>query len=449
MLKLISYSFLIALVALKCSPKNRDFKAIKASGVLKVLTINSETTYYENRDGEGDGIEYVMVKDFAKRHNLKLEVIVKNSVADLFDNLNSGRGDLIAAGITITEKRKRDFIFGPSYQTEQQQLVCQKGINPKNLNELQNFEVAVGAKTSYHERLIHLSQEYEGLRWRVLYDVTTPELFKQIQEGLIDCTIADSGTVKVYRRYFPDLSVPLDLGSPQEVAWVFRANQHDLKDQVSQWFSTVKTNKLSKWKKDFFFFVNNFDPFDIKKLLERIESRLPKFEAVIKQAALEIGWDWTLLAAIAYQESHWNPKAKSPTGVRGIIMLTKNTAKAMGLKNRLDPVKSILAGAKYLKNLENRIPTYIPQPDRKWMTLASYNVGYAHIRDARGVAAWYNENPNTWAGLREVLPHLSTKKIYTRLPHGYARGLEPVLYVSRIRNYHDVIKKELSRKGRL
>jgi membrane-bound lytic murein transglycosylase F len=156
-----------------------------------------------------------------------------------------------------------------------------------------------------------------------------------------------------------------------------------------------------------------------------------------------------LLAAISYQESHWNPKAKSPTGVRGFMMLTRNTAKAMGVKNRLDPKASILGGARYLERLEKRVPSYIPYPDRKWMTLASYNVGFAHVRDARGVAAWQGENPNTWTGLREVLPLLSSKKIYKRLPHGYARGLEPVLYVSRIRNYHGVIKRELLRKGRL
>jgi membrane-bound lytic murein transglycosylase F len=449
MFKLVCYSTLILLAAIQCSPKHRDLDAIKKSGTLRVLTINSETTYYENRDGQGDGLEYVMAKDFADFLNVKLQVIVKDSVAELFDSLKAGRGDLIAATISKTEKRKENWLFGPSYQTEQQQLVCQKKISPKTLTDLQKFEVVVGVKTSYHERLIQLAKEYEGLSWRVEYDITTPELFKKIADGSIDCTIADSSVVKVYQRYFPELQVSLDIGSPQEVAWVFRPEQEELEEQVQLWFDKVKTRKLKKWKKDFYFFVKNFDPFDIRKLIERIESRLPKYENFLKQAAEAIGWEWTLLAAISYQESHWNPKAKSPTGVRGFMMLTRNTAKAMGVKNRLDPKASILGGARYLERLEKRVPSYIPYPDRKWMTLASYNVGFAHVRDARGVAAWQGENPNTWTGLREVLPLLSSKKIYKRLPHGYARGLEPVLYVSRIRNYHGVIKRELLRKGRL
>lgn len=189
--------------------------------------------------------------------------------------------------------------------------------------------------------------------------------------------------------------------------------------------------------------MGDFDSFDIKKFNRRIQTRLPKYKDLLKKAALEHGWDWTLLAAIAYQESHWNPKAKSPTGVRGFMMLTRATAKEVGVKNRLSAEESIIGGARYLRKLEDRIPSYIPYPDRLWLALASYNVGFSHVRDARGLAAWQNQNPNSWQGVRESLPLLSARLHFKRLPHGYARGLEPVLYVDRIRNYHNILQRKL------
>mgnify|MGYP002624872028 FL=1 len=183
---------------------------------------------------------------------------------------------------------------------------------------------------------------------------------------------------------------------------------------------------------------------DTRRFIRRINTVLPKYKDQFKAAARKYDLDWMLLAAQAYQESHWRTNARSPTGVRGIMMLTMNTARELNVKSRLDPVQSIHGGARYFKQLHDRIPEEVQEPDRTWFALAAYNVGMGHIYDARALAQRLGNDPNTWVGLSEVLPLLSQKKYYRTLKHGYARGREPVIYVQRIRDYHDILHQRLS-----
>ncbi len=154
--------------------------------------------------------------------------------------------------------------------------------------------------------------------------------------------------------------------------------------------------------------------------------------------------DWTLLAALSYQESHWNPRAKSPTGVRGIMMLTLPTAKEVGVKSRLDAAQSIKGGAKYYARIYERLPEEIVEPDRTWVALAAYNVGIGHIHDAQTLAKRQDKDPNSWSVLAEMLPLLSQKRYYRTVKHGYARGSEPVFYVNRVRNYRDLLLRSMA-----
>ena len=149
--------------------------------------------------------------------------------------------------------------------------------------------------------------------------------------------------------------------------------------------------------------------------------------------------DWRLLAAVSYQESHWKPHAKSPTGVRGMMMLTLNTAKQLGIKNRLDAEQSIRGGAQYLRKVIKRVPPRISDPDRTWFALAGYNVGWGHVEDARIITQQLGLDPDKWSDVKESLPLLQKKKWYKKTKHGYARGAEPVKYVNNIRRYYDVL----------
>ena len=168
-------------------------------------------------------------------------------------------------------------------------------------------------------------------------------------------------------------------------------------------------------------------------------SRLPQYLNLFQTAAAKTEIDWRLLAAIGYQESHWDPNAVSPTGVRGLMMLTRATAGGLGVQDRHDAAQSIGAGAQYFLNIYNRLDD-IPDPDRTWFALAAYNVGYGHLQDARRLARMQDRDPDSWIVIREMLPLLTKREYYSQVPHGYARGWEPVGYVRNIRTYYDILE---------
>ena len=173
--------------------------------------------------------------------------------------------------------------------------------------------------------------------------------------------------------------------------------------------------------------------------MENMQRLLPEYKAMIEEVALEFDIDWRLLAAISYQESHWDPEARSPTGVRGMMMLTRATAKEMGVSNRIDARQSLRGGARYLNLLKERLHEDVLEPDRSWFALAAYNVGYGHLLDARQITRELGGDPNLWAHVKENLPKLRQKKWYSKLRYGFARGDEPVLYVQNVRHYHALI----------
>ena len=186
--------------------------------------------------------------------------------------------------------------------------------------------------------------------------------------------------------------------------------------------------------------VEDFDYVGTKIFRRHIEKRLPTYQAFFEKAANKQDVDWRLIAAIGYQESHWNPDAVSPTGVRGIMMLTLKTAKDMKIKNRLDPESSISGGARYFKKTHGRMDKNIAEPDRTWMAMAAYNVGYGHLQDARKITVKLKKNPNLWIDVKQALPLLAKSKWYKQTRYGYARGWEPVRYVENIRSYYDILK---------
>ena len=209
-----------------------------------------------------------------------------------------------------------------------------------------------------------------------------------------------------------------------------------------------KNGELAELKDKYYGYIEVFDYVDTRALTRRIKRLLPKFRPMFEEAEQRHGIDWTLLAAQSYQESHWNPRAKSPTGVRGIMMLTLTTAKEMGIKSRLNAKDNIMGGAKYLSKMQKRLPKSITGHDRERMALAAYNVGFGHLRDAFVLAKRLEKNPDLWSDVSTVMPLLGQKKYYRTLKHGYARGWEPVRYVKRIRDYQDIIVQNLERLER-
>lgn len=253
-------------------------------------------------------------------------------------------------------------------------------------------------------------------------------------------TMVESHTLAMNRRYYPELVVHFTLGDPKKLAWGMHPHSRQLQREVTQWFAKKKTQDFIIGLTDYYFsHLEEFDYVDLVRFRRRIQNRLPKYQPIFEEASAKYGLDWQLIAAQAYQESHWNPRAKSFTGVRGIMMLTLDTAKSLGLKNRLEPRDSIFAGTRYMARLHRMVGDEVPEPDRTLMALAAYNIGFGHLQDARKLAQTLGKPTNSWHGVRSVFPLLQKKKYYRTLQHGYARGNEAVQYVDRIRTYHKVL----------
>ncbi len=427
-----------------CDDGLDDIDDIRAQGELIVLTRNAGTTYYEGRDG-WEGPEYELAAAFAEHLGVEPTFVVLDTVAEILDAVSEGRGHIAAAGLTITEERAKTFRFGPPYKEIRQELVCHRdGPRPATVEDLVGLRIGVIADSSYLESLERQSFDVSGLDWEVDAEVATEELLQRVADGDLDCTVADSNIVTVNQRYYPELAVAFPVSDPQQLAWIVSERAKPLLSELERWFASVKRGgELAVIDSRYYGYIVDFDYVSSRTLHRRIGKRLPSYRPLFEQAASTVGLPWDLLAAVSYQESHWNPKAKSPTGVRGMMMLTLDTARELGVDNRLDASQSISGGARYLKDVADRLPETITGDDRIWIALAAYNVGLGHIWDARELAERLGHDPDTWEGLREVLPLLSKKRYYKTLKHGYARGNEPVRFVKRVRNYRDVLRQQV------
>jgi membrane-bound lytic murein transglycosylase F len=257
--------------------------------------------------------------------------------------------------------------------------------------------------------------------------------------------VADSNILAINRRFYPELEIAFPLGPKQALAWIINPRLSRLQHKLKKWFpKIIADGRWDEIRERYYSHVEFFDYVDIKVFTRRIRTLLPAYRPLFEKYGRRYRLPWTLLAAKAYQESHWNPLATSPTMVRGIMMLTETTAFELGIKDRLDPEQSIRGGAAYFRKLLDRIPTGYHGHDRWNVALAAYNVGLGHIYDARRLARQRGRNPDFWLTLKEVLPLLSQERYYKRLPYGYARGIEPVLYVTRVNNYREILEKQLT-----
>jgi membrane-bound lytic murein transglycosylase F len=424
----------------------RSLEEIRQSGKLRVLTRNAPTTYYIDRTGRPTGPEFDLISAFAASIGVEPELIIKHTIDDILVSFENGQADIAAAGLTITENRSRRYRFSPSYQEITQQVVTRRGREqPESLEDLAGLEITVIANSSYTERLEELKKaRFPGLSWEATQTRDTEQLLQDVWAGRIECTIADSNIVDINRRYYPELIAPINLSRAQRLGWLIPPESDSLYKAIARWLKDFReSGRLDSLHEKYYGFFEAFDYVDTARYIRRIDRRFPKYREYFRQAAEKYGLPFDLLAAQGYQESHWNAHAKSPTGVRGIMMLTLQTAREMGVSNRLDPKQSIFGGARYLAKLKNSFSEAVTEPDRTWLALAAYNVGRGHVHDAQTLAREFDLNPYSWRDLKQVLPLLSEKRYYKDLKYGYARGFEPVRYVRHIREYQHVLKNRL------
>jgi membrane-bound lytic murein transglycosylase F len=432
---------LLCLAYISDSTHLSDLEKVIKRGHIVMLTLPGATTYFEDGDGK-NGFEYVLAKAFAESLGIELKVTTKSTLPSLLLSVGGPQGEFAAANLVNTADRGKSFKFSYPYHQVVQQLIYRAGDQkPKTLSQLHG-ELSVIAGSSHSENLKQLRKQFPSLKWTEENDAEMSELIRKVHDGDISYTVTDSLAYEINRHIYPNTRKAFNVSAPQALAWVFPKNGDGTLINAANNFlrQYTESGQLDAIKQQLFAQTKRFSAADSKQLGQLVNSRLPKYEAMFRNTAQKYNLDWHLVAAIAYQESHWDPRAKSPTGVRGLMMLTLDTAKEMGVTNRLDAAQSLEGGVAYFLKLKARLPERIKDPDRSLFALAAYNVGFGHLEDARILTVRNNRNPDLWADVREHLPLLSKRKYYSTLKRGYARGNEPVIYVDNIQYYRSYLQ---------
>ena len=440
-MRLFSIALLAGFVSTCSSPPSLLDQVIDL-GELRVVTRNSPSTYFIGPDGPA-GPEYDLVRGLADELGVELRIDTVENVAEIMPYLVEGKAHMAAAGLSATDARREYLDFSYPYERVDMHLIYRLGTGkPQDFSQVVGRSIEVIADSSHSQMLETLSTVYPELTWSQNADEEVVDLLEKVAVSDIDFTISDSTEFNIQRHFYPDLRVALDLEINDSLSWAFRKEDGaTLLERADNYLiEATRAGLVAQVHDRYYGHTKDFDYVGTRAFIRHFESRLPRFRAMFEDAGARFGIDWRLLAAIGYQESHWRSHAVSPTGVRGIMMLTQATADYLDIEDRMDPESSIYGGARFFARQMERLPDSIEEPDRTWFALAAYNVGFNHLKDVRQIVEWQGGDPDTWVDASDALPLLAKQKWYKRVQYGYARGWEPVLYVNNIHSYYNIIR---------
>ena len=440
-----------------------DLELIRQNGRLSVVTEYNSISYFIYR-GQPMGYQYEMLQQLANHMELELEVSVSNNLEKNFSDLVEGGVDLIAMNLTVTSDRKDKVSFTEPLLQTRQVLVQRKPDNWNLMNrkqleselirnqlDLAGKQVYVQAGSVYANRLVSLSDEIGGGIRIEEVQLESEQLIQRVALGEIDYAICDENVGLVNATYFPQLDVETAISFPQNVAWGVRHRSDSLRKEIDQWLLEFKKTRR------YAILYNKY--FQNQHSVSRFQSdyfvlssgKISKYDEQIKRESERIGWDWRLMASMIYQESRFNPVAESWAGAFGLMQLMPVTAQNYGITKESPPAAQIRAGASFIQWLDDRFIDEIPDvPERTKFILASYNIGYGHIQDARRLAEKFGSDPNTWHGsVEDWLLKKSDPQYYTDpvVKYGYARGIETYNYVrqviDRFEHYKNIVNSDV------
>lgn len=428
-----------------------DLDAIKARGKIVALTGYNAYSYFIYR-GQPMGYEYELVKKLAKHLDVELEIKVVKSLNKMFTMLNDGEGDIIAFNLTVTKERARRVSFAMHHNTTRQVLVQRKPENWRRMRmeqvedglirnqiELEGRTIHVRHGSAYIDRLENLSDEIGG-DINIIEreeDINTEELIRMVAEGEINYTVADENIAKLNQAYYTNIDIETEISLPQKIAWAVRKNSPLLLNEINTWLEKLK-------KKTVYYVLYNKYYKNRTSYRSRLKSeyfshtggKISRYDDLLRDYSNQLNWDWRIIASLIYQESQFNPNAKSWAGAKGLMQLMPSTAAMYGVKNPKDPMQNLRAGIKYLNWLDSYWEDEIADStERIKFVLASYNIGPGHIVDARNLAEKYDADPNLWYdNVEEFLLKKSKRQYYNDevVKYGYARGVETVNYVRQV-----------------
>lgn len=443
MLHTLRYALIIALLpALAACEQGSLLDEVRERGVLNVATRNGPSTYHPHAEGH-DGFEYQMAAEFAKHLGVELNMQSAYGRDDVYAQLRRGESDMAAAGLILSPVELANYRYSAPYLRVQPRVIYKLGTRrPKALKDLYNKRIRIGADSYFSRLLSRVQSNHPDVQWTESHDEETIDLLERIRGDELDHTVLNEHEFIAHRGIYPELSIGMRLGSTRTLNWVVVRDPRaaEFYEELDRFLIEIEgSGRLAELQERYFSYFDEINQAGALQFAGNIKRRLPLYEKLIREVATEHDIEWELLAAVSYQESHWNPDAVSPTGVKGMMMLTEATAKQVNISDRSNLEQSLRGGADYLNKMFAKIPADIPEPDRSWFALASYNVGYGHLEDARKLTEKLGDNPDKWLDVKAHLPKLRQRKWYKQTRYGYARGNEPVTYVQNIRHFYQVL----------
>mgnify|MGYP006090442617 CR=1 FL=1 len=401
----------------------------------------SPSSYYKVKDKE-IGFEYDLMKQFANHLDVKLKIIVIEDINKMITEINNEEIDIISS-LKVNDVKKDSLVFNYPYNRVNQYLVYNSNVTAKveTIKEISNSTIEYIDEEGINNIFKNLRSTNPNLIWVSRKKTNTDELVELLNDDKVKYIVLNSIQFNIYKQFYSNLEKAINLSLNQPLAWAISpSSDSSLNTELTTFFERmIETNKLNFLLDKHFKKNQSFAFVGTRSFLKDIVAILPDYEQVFRRAGKNNNLDWRLLASIAYQESRWRKDAVSYTGVRGLMMLTQNTAKEVGIKNRQDPIESINGGAKYFRKLLNKLSDEIKTDEKIFYAMAAYNLGYGHVKDAMILAQDQNLNPYQWSQISPVLLQLSRSKYYKKTKYGYARGWEAVKYVKNIRHYYDIL----------
>jgi len=411
---------------------------------LVVFLRQGAVTWFSGTDDHGTGLDYDLARLFAVQHGLTLKVIPTNNPVQRLTE--DARGATIAAGgiYRLPErshgKPGNALVYSSAYYAIEPVLIYNiDGFRPGTWKDLAGETVGILEGSGLEPALVKVRDAHPEVRWRPVALPSTEALISQVSDGTLSYAIVASSDANATRGVYLSFDTAFMVAGKQELAWAFPETEIRLRDEVDSFFARCRRDGTLTRLIERYYSRGQVTRLDAGVFQDRVKSTLPQFRANFERAQDETGVEWRLLAAMSYQESQWDVQATSETGVRGLMQLTEETARHLGAVDRLDPQSSISAAARYVGNLKDKLPARIQEPDRTWLALAAYNIGLAHLEDARVLAQKQRLDPDAWSAVKKTLPLLALPEYYDDAKFGYARGGMPVAFVDRVRAYYDIL----------
>jgi membrane-bound lytic murein transglycosylase F len=429
-------SLLAVTLLASCAPEPSALDKIRARNEIRVVTLNIPTCFYFGTQGV-EGFEYKLARRFAAELGVRLVMYPVATVHAMQAELATGRADIAAAQLTPTPDWLKAGRASVPYGHVAQLVVYRRdGVRPRGTLQLESAKLAVRAGSPQEQMLQKLkSTVAPTLQW-VVTAPNNADPLADVDSGEADYALIDEREFTFAHHLYPNVLLGFTLPDERPVQWIVRRGARDLLTATNRFLHNVAmSGRLTRLELEETGDARPFQYEESREFQAHLTERLPRYQPLFQAASAATGIDWRLLAAIGYQESKWNPIAESGDGALGMMMLTSDTATAMGIADRTNAAANIAAGARYFASVREKIPDRIPEPDRTWFTVAAYNVGFGHLEDARILAQTRGKNPDSWADVRDQLPLLGQERWYSLVKRGYARGWEPVQFVDRVQRY--------------